>query len=228
VSPDRVDRHTLEVGGGKATNTERQAVLSDTEGLRRSQRTRKPFEYLGEYYCGQIKGGYPSPSGGGAPSHYSYLPLNHATREARYQGRTTSMYYTQFGQSADLEVGQTQVRGSRDKPRTHTSFIPIAMSKHTTRNFISCHLTNMDTTPTHMNVEEESRTSPGESIKLRLPPISKSCLSGNNSKNSNSDSQNKFESWRNHTWNSKRLNSESPIEDNLLDQDIRSVTLTQP
>jgi len=123
---------------------------------------------------------------------------------------------------------KTQTRGSRDKPRTHASFIPIATSKHTARNFIFCHLTNMDTTPTHINVKEESSTSPGESIRLRLPPISENCLSGDDSRNSNSDSQSKFESWRNHTWNSEGLNSESPIKDYLLDQDIRSVTLPQP
>jgi len=82
----------------------------------------------------------------------------------------------------------------------------------------------MDTTPTHMNAEEE----PGESTRLRLPPLSENCPSDNNSRNSNSDSQSKFESWRDHTWNSEGLDSESPIKDYLLDQDVRNVTLPQP
>ncbi|KAF6034076.1 hypothetical protein EB796_007618 [Bugula neritina] len=60
-------------------------------------------------------------------------------------------------QSADLEVGKTLF----DKSRTHTSFIPIATSQRNARNFISCHLPNMDITPTHMNVEEEPSTSTG-------------------------------------------------------------------
>jgi len=212
--PDQIDRPTPEVGGGGITD--RQATLSDTEGLRRSQRARRPSGYLGEYYCGQVGEGYPSPSGRGTP-HHSYPPPNHATGEAQQQGRTSSMYYTQVGQSADLEVGKTQARGSRDKSRTHTSFIPIATSQHNTRNFISCHLTNMDTTPTHMNVKEEPSTSTGESTRLSLPLLSENCLSDSNSRNSDSDSRNKFESWRNHSWNSKGLDSESPSKDYLLD-----------
>jgi len=138
------------------------------------------------------------------------------------------MYYTQIGQSADLEVGKTQMRGSCDKSLTHTSFIPIATSQHTTWNFISCHLTTMDTTPTHMNVEEEASTSPGESTRLRLPPLPENCLSDNNSRKSNSDSQSKLETWRNHSWNFEGLDSESPIKDYLLDQDVRNVILPQP
>jgi len=127
-------------------------------------------------------------------------------------------------QSADLEVGKTLF----DKSRTHTSFIPIATSQRNARNFISCHLPNMDITPTHMNVEEEPSTSTGESTRLSLPPLSENCLSDSNSRNSNSDSRNKFESWRNHSWNSEGLDSESPIKDYLLDQDIRSITLPRP
>jgi len=57
VSPDQIDRLTPEVGGGEATNTERQTVLSDTESLRRIQKTRRPPGYLGEYYCGRVEGG---------------------------------------------------------------------------------------------------------------------------------------------------------------------------
>jgi len=50
MMPDQVDRPTPEVEEGGIPNTEGQATLSDTEGLRRSQRTRRPPGYLGEYY----------------------------------------------------------------------------------------------------------------------------------------------------------------------------------
>jgi len=138
------------------------------------------------------------------------------------------MFPTQIGQKPDPEVGKTQARDSRDKPRTHTSFIPIAASTHATRNLISRHLTNMDITPTHLNVEEESSAHPGKSTRLELPPIPENCLGGDDSRNSNSDSQSKFEMWRTHTWNSGGSDSESPNRDYLLDQDIQSVTLPPP
>jgi len=86
----------------------------------------------------------------------------------------------------------------------------------------------MDITPTPMNVEEEPNTSTGESTRLSLHPVSENCLGDSNSKNSNSNSRNKFESWRNHSWNSEGLDSESPIEDSVLDQDVRSITQPWP
>jgi len=68
--PDQVDQPTPEVGEGGVTNTERQATLSDTEGLRRSQRTRRPPGYLGEYYCGQVEGGpFDTTLQGSTPTH---------------------------------------------------------------------------------------------------------------------------------------------------------------
>jgi len=91
--PDQPDRATPEVEEGGIPDTEGQATLSDTEGLRRSQRTRRPPGYLGEYYCGQVGEGYPSPSGVETP-HHNYPSPNHATGGARQQGRTSSMYYT--------------------------------------------------------------------------------------------------------------------------------------
>ncbi|KAF6038092.1 hypothetical protein EB796_003601 [Bugula neritina] len=68
--PDQVDRPTPEVEEGGIPNTEGQATLSDTEGLRRSQRTRRPPGYLGEYYCGQVEGGpFDTTLQGSTPTH---------------------------------------------------------------------------------------------------------------------------------------------------------------
>jgi len=70
VVPERIDQPTPEVRGGGATHPERQATLSDTEGLRHSHRTQRPPGYLWEYYCGRVEGGpFSTAPQGSKPTH---------------------------------------------------------------------------------------------------------------------------------------------------------------